>query len=225
MSDCFLYWIRSPNHTDIFKDGYVGISYDPSYRLKQHIGNTKANHHRQNIEFKNALMSGDIIQDVLLKSTVEYCLEVERKLRPMINIGWNLAIGGDGGSVYKHGLTSSKVKRDYYNMLTRCREKGLSVCDDWLGEGALVRFNEFVKDKVGEISLPLSGEVSCDTIEFLSKKEATRKNRRKLKYNGKCYSVEELGEQLGIKPNTISTRLKRGWTVDEAVGGVRNVKC
>lgn len=224
MSECFLYWIRSPCHSDIFKEGYIGISYDPSYRLKQHIRNTKANHHRQNSEFKNSLTSGNFVQEILLKSTVEYCLEIERKLRPMMNTGWNLAIGGDGGSVYKHGLTSSKVKRDYYNMLSRCREKGLSVCSQWSGDGALVQFNNFVSDKVGQLTLPLSGIVSPETVEFLSKKEVISRSRRRLEFNSKLYTVVELGDLFKIKPNTISTRLKRGWSVNEAVGGMRNVK-
>lgn len=38
-----------------------------------------------------------------------------------------------------------------------------------------------------------------------------------LEYDGELLCIQEWGERLGIKPNSILTRLRRGWTVEEAL--------
>lgn len=40
--------------------------------------------------------------------------------------------------------------------------------------------------------------------------------------NGTLRSAAELGEMFGLKPNTIITRLRRSWTVKQAVGLVKH---
>lgn len=87
-----VYWIHRPSHTDMFSEGYIGIT------------NRRAN--RRWVEHKrggscktlsNALIKyDDVVFDiVLVANTRDYCEQIERKLRPHKNIGWNIKEGGD----------------------------------------------------------------------------------------------------------------------------------
>ena len=51
----------------------------------------------------------------------------------------------------KHGLSGTRTKRIYYNMLSRCYNdnfpkfknhggRGIKVCDEWLGENGFINF-------------------------------------------------------------------------------------
>lgn len=84
-----IYWIHHINHFDIFSQGYVGISNQPSERFNQHKSNT--NKHLSNAFDK---YREDVVLDIILESSEEYCKYLEQILRPKENIGWNIAIGG-----------------------------------------------------------------------------------------------------------------------------------
>jgi hypothetical protein len=86
-----VYWIRHPDHTDIFRQGYVGVSKKPAERWAYHKKRQENNHLRN-----AANMYG---WDYLIKETVligdkNYCLYIESKLRPEDKIGWNIVKGG-----------------------------------------------------------------------------------------------------------------------------------
>lgn len=85
-----IYWIHHIDHIDVFSQGYVGISNNPSERFIQHKSNT--NKHLSNAFSK--YKEEEIIVDILLESSEEYCKHLEYLLRPKQNIGWNIAIGG-----------------------------------------------------------------------------------------------------------------------------------
>ncbi len=138
---CYVYWIRLPEHIDMTKEGYIGISYSPANRLLQHLRNSKSPTDNYNSEFAEALATENYVMDLLICSTRNYCFELENKLRPRWNTAWNIAVGGRGNA----------VKSEH-------------------------------------------------------------------KIDGKYFSISELGEIFKIKPNTISTRLKRGYSILEAVG-------
>ena len=85
----FIYWIRLPEHLDILSQGYVGISKNPVKRFKTH--KTRSNNpHLINV-FKKYQ---EVIMDIILESHEHYCKEIEEKLRPSKNIGWNIEKGG-----------------------------------------------------------------------------------------------------------------------------------
>jgi predicted GIY-YIG superfamily endonuclease len=86
-----LYWIRHPDHTDIFRHGYVGVSSNPKRRWREH------NTYKQNNHLKNAInMYGwaSLIKETVLIGDKDYCLDIESKLRPADKIGWNIVKGG-----------------------------------------------------------------------------------------------------------------------------------
>jgi len=86
-----LYWISHPNHTDIFSQGYVGISNRYKRRLWEH------ENLNQNTHLKRAIAKygwDNLVKKVMLIGDTEYCLDVELKLRPTDKIGWNIVKGG-----------------------------------------------------------------------------------------------------------------------------------
>lgn len=229
---CYLYWIRNESMKDIFKEGYVGISTTPNVRILQHISNARTDsHHKYPEGFRDCLLSGAYVFQVMLCSTIGYCLDIERKLRPKLYIGWNRAIGGDGGVVYKHGLTGSKLAKTYYNLLTRSCTEDEEFFAEWRTEDGLLRFSEFYKlweFHDGEFTLREKGLGYCPAnLVKLTRSEIIRKAYKRYDIGEGdqiIYSVEDLAEKFNMQPNKISSRMRNGWTVREAVGLDEKIK-
>jgi len=88
---CSVYWLRLAEHTDMFTQGYVGISNNTRKRFSAHkksSQNPHLLHAMQKHGFEN------IIKQIVLISDKDYCLDIEQKLRPTKMIGWNLEAGG-----------------------------------------------------------------------------------------------------------------------------------
>lgn len=97
----FVYWLHLKEHTDILKEGYVGItSRTVEKRFGQHrITKTHKNEHLQKA-FREKL---DIIVTTICECSIEYAGELESKLRPFERIGWNIAAGGNTVSMTEEG--------------------------------------------------------------------------------------------------------------------------
>lgn len=92
-----VYWIRLPEHTDIFSQGYVGVTKKTlSKRYGQHVQASKKNPNLTHLSSAINKYSDRLIASVVLIAEEEYCYDVENKLRPDIKIGWNLCAGGRG---------------------------------------------------------------------------------------------------------------------------------
>lgn len=86
-----VYWIRHQTHTDIFSQGYVGISNNFARRMNGH------KHKKENPHLKNAIDKhgwDSLIKEQILIADKDYCLTIETKLRPNKEIGWNISEGG-----------------------------------------------------------------------------------------------------------------------------------
>jgi hypothetical protein len=91
----------------MFSQGYVGItSRSVEDRFKQHIYNAKIGSEYIVHKALNKYLE-DVVVDTILIGTREYCLDVERKLRPNEYIGWNIASGG-GSSLIVFGREASE---------------------------------------------------------------------------------------------------------------------
>jgi hypothetical protein len=77
-----LYWLHFNNEADVFTQGYVGVASNIAKRLRSHK-------HR----FKSIWEK--VVVQQLVVSTQEYCFNLEQKLRPKRNIGWNKSTGGN----------------------------------------------------------------------------------------------------------------------------------
>ena len=96
-----VYWIRHKDHTDIFNQGYVGISNNFKIRLRDHKSKPT------NLHMKNAINKYrwvNLIKEKILIATQEYCVMIEKQLRPNDFIGWNQAAGGGVPPKSKKGM-------------------------------------------------------------------------------------------------------------------------
>jgi hypothetical protein len=102
-----VYWIHHPEHTDMFTQGYIGVSNDVRKRWLDHKRRI------QNLHFKNAVAKygwDNMVKKEILIAEEAYCLDIENKLRPTKNIGWNIAIGGGKPPItYDHGFPKGMV--------------------------------------------------------------------------------------------------------------------
>ena len=216
-----LYWLHDMSHDDVFTQGYVGITVCGfQNRLSQHRSTARKGKYKK--DFIDGLFSPTFIGEVLYEGSVSEIRDMERFYRPEINIGWNRAIGGDGGFCFKHGLTKSPIKATYYIMLGKTQKESIPVCPTWVGEDGL---EQFAKDM---LPIPekhklwrhdLSKGYSKDNCKWSTQKEIARHADRvaTLAWEGQHYTYYELADKIGIKSNTLQYRLRRGWTLAEAL--------
>ena len=119
-----VYWIRAPHHSDMTLDGYVGVSKNAQKRWSygHNWAHRKGRHENQKLA--NAISKygwDNLVKTVLVISDEDYCYDLERKLRPSDNIGWNLISGGG-----KPPISKSRGK-DYISPL-----KGVPRPTPWL---------------------------------------------------------------------------------------------
>jgi hypothetical protein len=91
-----VYWIHLAEHTDMFTQGYIGVSKNTAkdrFKVHKHLATSGKGIYVIN----NAIRKyGDSIKlQTLVVADLQYCYDLERKLRPEINIGWNIARGGE----------------------------------------------------------------------------------------------------------------------------------
>jgi hypothetical protein len=91
----YVYWIHRPEHTDIFTQGYVGItSKTVEIRYKQHIAASTPNGNSLPINKAIRKYGESLVVDTIVIGSIEYCAEIENKLRPHSWIGYNVHPGG-----------------------------------------------------------------------------------------------------------------------------------
>jgi predicted GIY-YIG superfamily endonuclease len=86
-----VYWIRHADHTDLMTQGYIGVTNNSDRRFAQHSRS------KENPHFVFAIKKygwNNLIKTQILIAEEEYCLDIERKLRPNNSIGWNCIAGG-----------------------------------------------------------------------------------------------------------------------------------
>lgn len=132
----------------------------------------------------------------------------------------------------KHRLVGTKVYRAWSHMKDRCQNplnpeyrnyggRGISVCDEWKHD-----FEKFLS----HIGNPPSPAHQLDRIDndagycpgnvrWASPSENSRNTRKTLvlEYAGRRWSYSELSESCGISKGALKSRIKRGWSVQDAV--------
>jgi predicted GIY-YIG superfamily endonuclease len=91
-----VYWIHKKDHTDIFSDGYIGVSNNIEKRFSKHKAQANTGKHI-NPMFANAIKKhgwNTLVKEIILIADKKYCLAIESKLRNTKEIGWNIAPGG-----------------------------------------------------------------------------------------------------------------------------------
>ena len=80
-SNYYLYWLHLPEHTDLFTQGYVGVTANPQRRFSSH-------------KFNFSDIAKELVMDIICIADKIYCYSIENKLRPFRNLGWNKSVGG-----------------------------------------------------------------------------------------------------------------------------------
>jgi hypothetical protein len=140
---------------------------------------------------------------------------------------------------YRHGHCSSLTRADGYSSYQQMKERclnpehksyhnyggrGIRICDRWLDpQNGL---ENFLQDMGGRPSQEYSIERNCldsdycpENCRWATKKEQARNKRNTvlLAHNGKTQCVVAWAEELGIHPNNIYGRLRRGWSVEDTI--------
>lgn len=139
-----------------------------------------------------------------------------------------------GDSSRTHGRTQTKEYIAWLNMLARCGNRNNTAYQDYGGRGITVcqrwrdSFEAFLAD-MGQAPSPEhtidrkdnSGNYEPENCRWATKTEQGRnkRNNRLLAHDGRVMSISQWAEWTGIPRCTIKQRLKRGWSVTEALTG------
>lgn len=106
----FVYWLHLPEHVDISKDGYIGVtSKTPEIRFKEHVATSKWSNY---ILAKAIRKYGDrIIVTTLIEGDTDYCYFIENKLRKQDRQGWNTVKGGGNPPLFNKPHTEEAKKK------------------------------------------------------------------------------------------------------------------
>lgn len=125
-----VYWLRLPEHTDMFSEGYVGVTNRTAQsRFYEHVYKSKDS----KSYLHNAIRKygkDNIVVETLVICELEYAFEVESKLRPDKCIGWNLAAGGHNsgiGRARKKTEAEKKVRGDALRGIPKSEEHKLNM--------------------------------------------------------------------------------------------------
>lgn len=92
-----IYWIHLTSHTDIETQGFIGVSTNYLKRFRVHRNESIKNTHTNQKLATAFTTHSDIVVDVFMMGTKSFCHQIESQLRPIPNIGWNIAPGGQTG--------------------------------------------------------------------------------------------------------------------------------
>jgi len=140
----------------------------------------------------------------------------------------------------RHGKYKTPEHKAWENMRNRCNAKnsprykdwggrGITICEEWDNKDGFINF----LNDMGEKPSPNHTLDRIDNNKGYSKENCrwattkeqakNRRSNRILTANGYTFTMVEWCERLDINKVTLSSRLRRGWSVDEAIKGKRNV--
>jgi len=171
-----VYWVHRPEHTDILRQGYVGISKRFERRIWEHLKLT------QNKYLKNAINKygwDNLVKEKVLIGKEGYCLEIEAKLRPEDKIGWNLVKGGNIPPIAygnKHRLGKSAWNKGL-KMSDETKEKVRQAAkEQWQREGMRDLLSSMKKGKPSHMA---GKKHSPETIEKMRLVKIGKPSKRK----------------------------------------------
>lgn len=233
---CYLYWIRKNTHKDMFTEGYIGITNNPSRRLIAHnnaLKNYKPKRTYYTRDFLNSFNSEDLLFSVIDCGSIDYIQNKEFLLRPVERVGWNIAVGGNFSGInsnYKHGgVVNQTLYNKFAKFLDSCQQRNLPVDFNFLTDSGFKLFAIHLEDRC--IGLDVASKVLRlvdDELGFTLGNfyiEPIRSNSDHSKwvfFNNRWWSKLEACCETGVNVKTAEKRLsKYGMTREEAVGFVK----
>ena len=107
-----------------------------------------------------------------------------------------------------------------HSAYSRYGGRGIKVCDRWLNS-----LENFVKDMgIRPDGMTLDridndGDYTPDNCKWSTKHEhvVNRRTNRKITYKGRTDYIAQFAIDYGINLNTLHDRLRRGWSIDDAI--------
>ena len=138
-----------------------------------------------------------------------------------------------GENFYKHGLSATKLHRVWWGMIERCYKRyhksyseyggrGIKICDEWRDDFKTFydwAMSNGYAEKLTIDRIDNDKGYSPDNCRWVTQSCNARNRRtsRLIEYDGVVHTLVEWSEITGLNPDTITERLKMGWTVQEAL--------
>lgn len=132
-------------------------------------------------------------------------------------------------------MSRTRLYRIWASMKTRCYNKnhigyhryggrGITVCDQWVNDFAAFSLWAQAHGYSDDLSIDRidnDGDYSPDNCRWVplygAEQQLGKDGARLIEYNGETKQLIEWAECFGIKYTTVRERLRRGWTVEEAL--------
>lgn len=210
-----LYWIRTPEMTDMFSEGYIGMStLSAKRRWAGHKAAAKVPE-KQHLPIYRAFakygVDGLVLQ-VLVSGPDDYITALETQLRPTEGIGWNCAAGGQDTGKGRTQSEAHKQKCAVAN-LGKKRSEELKQRQSEIMTG-LIKITDEGRKKLSDHhkNLPPWKHSQSNKKIWTSAIEAF--NFSKLT----PFSQRQLSKHFEVKDSTVSAlyeKLKSGWNPNE----------
>lgn len=135
----------------------------------------------------------------------------------------------------KHGMSYSSLYNVYQKMKSRCYnmhdkryknygERGIIICDEWLGEDGFSNFQKWAIESGYRNDLTIDRidvdgiyePNNCRWTDMITQGN-NKTNNHLITYNNKTMTLSMWAKQLGINYKTLSNRIvMRGWSVEKA---------
>lgn len=161
-----------------------------------------------------------------------YGVPVDR-VRSRIQKGWKIedaltAAVQEQKEPELHGLSNLPEYKIWRGIIERCKpggnygKKGITVCQEW--QDSFLAFYNHVGSRPSpkhQLDRILGGNSSyaIGNVRWVTAKENSRNrtSNRLIEFQGETKCLAEWAEIAGIKPGTLSSRLRYGWTVERAL--------
>lgn len=140
-----------------------------------------------------------------------------------------------------HGMSGTRLYHVFIAMRQRCMNqnsqeygnyggRGISVCDEWLGNGGFQNFYEWAVENGYDKDAP-TGQCTLDRIDvnkgyypgncrwvsrIVQNKNTTRSIM--ISYAGECHCLKDWSIIRGISYPALAKRYRSGWTAEEMLG-------
>lgn len=139
---------------------------------------------------------------------------------------------------FTHKMTGSRLYNVWQAMKSRCYYeksemfkhyggRGITVCDEW--KNSFISFYDWsIKNGYDENAergqctidrIDVNGNYEPNNCRWATIKQQANNTRRNhlIKYNGKTQTVSQWANELGVEPDSIFSRLQKGFTEEEAL--------
>jgi hypothetical protein len=181
MENAYVYWIKKATHTDVNKEGYIGVARDIKNRIYRHKLQASKGQHQNNL-LQEILFDDDTIVEVIFYGKEEDCYLKELELRPSFRICWNIVPGGQGGST----TLGMKYSDEF------CNHRSELMKGNQIAKGNHKPKSEEHKKK---ISLGITGRIP--TEEHRMKQSLAMKGRKQSTESNEKRRLANLGKKRG----------------------------